>query len=77
MVFWVAEVLGVDVGMDDGVSANCAERVVVVRANTKAEEVCWSAGQRTGCLAGRVAAETICVVSVTRDDWLVDWLAGC
>ena len=77
MVFWVTEALGVAVGMDNDVSANCADRVVLVRANTKAEEVCWSAGGRTGCLARRVVAETVRVVPVTRDGWLVDWLADC
>ena len=39
MVFWVSEASDVDVGMDDDVSANFAERVVVVRANTKAGDV--------------------------------------
>ena len=77
VVFWVARALGVAVGMDDDVSVNCAKRVVGVRDNTKAEESCWSAGGRTGCLAGRVAAETVRLVSLTRYDWLVDWLAGC
>ena len=43
MVVWVSDALGLAVRMVDDVSANCAERVVVVRANTKAEEVCWSA----------------------------------
>ena len=56
----------------DDVSSNCTKWVVVVRANTKARERCWSAGERTGCLAGRVAAETVYVVPVTRYGWPVD-----
>ena len=77
MIFWVTEVLGGAAGMDDNVLANCAEWVVIVNANTKAEEVCWGAGKRSGCLAGRVAAETIYVVPVTLYGCLVDWLVEC